>query len=76
MALMFMINTGNDDNEEAEVLTIDTVWVRHGWFVWVRHDRFWFVMSVADESVLFWLVMDSSSCGLRVFWSEMSVPEV
>ena len=76
MALMFMINTGNDDNEEAEVLTIDAVWVHHGRFVWVRYDRFWFVMSVADESVLFWLVMDSSSHGLRVFWSKMSVPEV
>ena len=67
MALIFMLDTGNDDNEEAEVLTINTVWVRHNRSVWVHHDRFWFVMSVAAESEMFWLVMDSSSHGLRVF---------
>ena len=67
MALIFMLDTGNDENEEAEVLTINTVWVRHNRSVWVRHDRFWFVMSVAAESGMFWLVMDSSSHGLRVF---------
>ena len=29
MALIFMLDTGNDDNEEAEVLTINAVWVHH-----------------------------------------------
>ena len=67
MALIFMLDTGNDDNEEAEVLTINTVLVHHNRSVWVRHDRFWFVMLVAAESGMFWLVMDSSSHGLRVF---------
>ena len=64
MAPIFMLDTGNDDdNEEAEVLTINTVWVYHDRTVWVSHDRFGFVMSIVAESRMFWLVIDSSSGG-------------
>ena len=76
MAPIFMLDTGNDDNEEAEVLTINTVWVHHNRTGKVCHGRFGFVRSIVAESRMFWLVMDSSSGGLRVFWSEMLVPEV